>query len=386
MKFDPVFLLLVLAFFILVIVLVYSEYNTIPMRFRNPKRRKVLLGQLSIVVLLLATALTVAWPSREIDSLMQGAILSSLVIVPAFIFNLLVSLHYNSAYSDEAITTEAGTQAWFATSSDFYSDDLVDGKLSPKRISSPEETGPNLFPNEPIDFGTDNMPVIEISADSKWPVDIDFNGDINLEDLQDEFAYPPKRIAYAATSTGIPKPYSDTEDEKENESLVEGQLGRVSEFVQSHDLDIENTVSLDTSAEPDSPSEVTKSVFPQFHGMSSLDADPSELESMTTGEMSGLVVSLRQDNGRLQKLVIAQHAVIESGKESHNRSRDVARDAIKLMEDAQSNQRLAEKVARREKSERKHIQSEFVKVTSALENAMSIIAGNKEKSASAETA
>ena len=98
-----------------------------------------------------------------------------------------------------------------------------------------------------------------------------------------------------------------------------------------------------------------------------------------------MLTSLQNDNGRLQKLVIAQHAVIESVRESHHRSKVVARDAIKSMQNAQNNQKIAEKIARREKTARKRIQGEYQVLTDVFENAMSMISENRESSISEDS-
>jgi hypothetical protein len=379
MKFDPVFLLVVLAVFLMVFLPFFDKDSTIPKHFRSSKRRRVLLSQLTILVLLISTVATLAWPIRGMHSLIQGVIFSSVVLVPAFIFHLLASLHYRSTYSEAAITSESGTQGWFAPGEDFFAGDSQDGNMIPRNVVNPK----GFDANAPIDFGIDSMPVIHLPKDYQWSDELETNEVSKTPESQDAAAAAAasarKPLTNAAVLSGIPGSYPDSD--KNSETAVVEQLERVSQLVQSHDLGDQNTISLHGDNELGVHEKKNSSLPPRFNGLTSVADNTTDLKSLGRSEMSGLVTSLRKDNGRLQKLVIAQHAVIESQRETHNRSTDAARDAVKIRRDAQSRQKMAEKIARREKTERQRINDEYQKVTSVFENAMSIISMNRESSA-----
>jgi hypothetical protein len=377
MKFDPVILLATVAFCLIIISPIFRKDPTISTRFRSRERRKVLFGQLTIIALLIATSATLVWPISGMHSLLQGVLLCLLVLVPAFVFNLLVSLHYRSAYPEAMATTESGTEAWFAPGEGFFTDAAKDGEKKPTNVDKPEGFSFKSAVNAPIDFGTDSMSVIHLTAKPHTSDELDTNEVFNTPDRQKKAARSTKPLGDEAALSGIPRHYSDAE--KNSEPAVDEQLERVLQLVQSQDLGVQNTIALPADKQSDLPV-MSKSLRPQFNALVSAATNTANLESMARSEMSGLVTSLTIDNGRLQKLVIAQHAVIESQRESNNLSREVSRDAIKIMCDAQSDQKIAEKIARCEKIERQRIQTEYHKVTSVLETAMSIISVNRETS------
>jgi hypothetical protein len=383
MKFDLVILLAVLAFCLIIFFPIFSKNPTIPTRFRSFKRRKLLFGQLMVIVLLIATLATLAWPIRGVDSLLQGGLLCLVVLVPVFVLNLLVSLHYRSTNSDATDTAESGTEAWFSHGEDFFTDAEKNEKNNPTDVNKPKGFSSKGAANAPIDFGIDSMSNSHLSAEPYTSDELDTNELSRAPEGQKEAARSLKRLGDAAALSGIPRPYSDAV--KDSGPAVDEQLDRVSLVNQSQDLGIQGTIAQPTG-EPSKLPVMIKSRTPQFNRMipaaanTANSANTANLETIAISEMSGLVTSLTIDNERLQKLVIAQKAVIESQSELNNQIREVARDAIKSVRDAQSNQKMAEKIARREKIERQRIQIEHQNVTSVLENAMSTISVNREPS------
>ena len=89
------------------------------------------------------------------------------------------------------------------------------------------------------------------------------------------------------------------------------------------------------------------------------------------GELTELVAGLHKDKIRLQKLVIAQKAVLDAEKQSHQKTRVLAKDAMSVMRKAREGQRIAEKLARRERSQRKRLEEDYVNVRKQLDNALS---------------
>lgn len=103
-------------------------------------------------------------------------------------------------------------------------------------------------------------------------------------------------------------------------------------------------------------------------------ADTAELSALTHTEATQLAETLQKDEKRLHRLVIAQQAAMNTERRAHDRSRLVARDAIKIMRDSRQAQKNAEKLARRELNKRERLEGEYRKVSTALEKTKSIIA------------
>jgi hypothetical protein len=113
--------------------------------------------------------------------------------------------------------------------------------------------------------------------------------------------------------------------------------------------------------------------------LTTLEIGNAELSKMSTNELSTLVTTLHSDKTRLQKPVIAQQATIESERTAHDQSPTVASDAIKIMREAHISQKMAEKLARRERTERQRVELQYKKVANALNNAMSVIDARKSE-------
>ena len=387
MNFNPVFILVVLAFFLVFYMLTIGEGKPISKRFRSRKRRKVLLCQLSILVLLIATLAVLTWPIQGMNGLLQGVLLSAVVLVPAFVLYALTSLHYRSDNPEAKEATRSESDALNLADQELLADDSKDEKPQPSIVNRTdgfelEDTG-----NASVDGLSDNMPVIHLAADRDIPDDLGSKQDyLNLEsqEIVETASQPPKNVAYlSGVPSGVSSSYHEVDSNSERD--VDAQLDRVSQVIQSHDLGQQDIASIPTENNSDLFVNRNSALTPPVGEMASMDGEAADLESIDLGEVSGMLTSLQNDNGRLQKLVIAQHAVIESVRESHHRSKVVARDAIKSMQNAQNNQKIAEKIARREKTARKRIQGEYQVLTDVFENAMSMISENRESSISEDS-
>jgi len=377
MKFDPVFLLVVAACLLMVFLPIFGmpligKKQKIPKPFRSRKRRKVLLGQLTVVVFLIATAATLVWPIGGIQSLIQGVLLSAIVLVPAFVLNLFVSLYFGSDHSETSVAKKSDVEDWFDPDENFFEDDSIEGLQKPNSegVFEANNFDRETSVNAPMNFGTERMSVIHLPADAK------------NSDSQKAKPLARKPIENVAALSGIPRPFRNVE--MNSEPNVEEQVQRESESVASHDWGAQKTVSLHEYRKSDSQTRKGSSPTPQFSQMASIDGNATELESMELSQISGLVTSLKTDNRKLQRLVIAQHAVIESERASNSKSKDLAREAVRVMQEAQSNLKIAEKIARREKTQRQRIENDYQKVTTVFENAMSIISLNRETSLARE--
>lgn len=169
------------------------------------------------------------------------------------------------------------------------------------------------------------------------------------------------------------------EDEEDSPAEVQEQLNKLSSAVQSHDLsDWKESATRDNKN--------WKHIRDSHDRQTALSTDlitsvstTTDISKLDSQEINQLVTTLTKDKLRLQKLVIAQQAAIESERQSHDKSRTVARDAIRIMRDARDAQKMAEKLARRERTERKRIEQQYKSVASALDNALSIIETRKKQ-------
>jgi len=161
----PVLILPAIAFLMVLFLPLFGRDGSSSTKFRSRRRRKVLLGRLTVLVLVLATIATLAWPIRGMNSLIQGVLLSALVLVPALIFHLMASLHYNSGRSESVMTTETGNDTWFAADDSFYEDDDAAETLSMGFTSQPESADAEYADSDPSGglFGDKNLPVIDLT-------------------------------------------------------------------------------------------------------------------------------------------------------------------------------------------------------------------------------
>ncbi len=199
-----------------------------------------------------------------------------------------------------------------------------------------------------------------------------------------------KRVASANTAkslheaTSLNPDFDNVEitlfEDEESPAQVQEQLSRLSGAVQSHDLsDWKETLTRDNSNWKDIRESHDRQTALSTDLITSVSST-TDISKLDAQEINQLVTTLTKDKLRLQKLVIAQQAAIESERQSHDQSRTVARDAIKIMRDARVAQKTAEKLARRERTERKRIEQQYKSVANALDNALSIIETRKQQS------
>lgn len=319
-----------------------------------------------MLALLMATLLTLLWPLTGLSSLVQGALLTVLMVVPAMIGLWIVGLtqgkNKRGSYSEneeEAIVAAAPYESQRhaepvaskgQTSNDSYHDALREAKTSWKKGEADQQRG-----------GFD-------------PAAQDQNVALNTFASANESSGTQSARKLDAT-------IDDDDYDYETPAELQEQLDKVSELVQTHDLS-------DHSSSPKQARKNWREIreshdrhTAESKDLISVDAsNASDLEKLSTGEITTLVANLRKDKTRLQKLVIAQQAAIDSERQAHDQSRTVARDAIKIMRDAREAQKFAEKLARRERSERRRIEQQYKKVAGALDNALSIIESRKKNS------
>ena len=89
------------------------------------------------------------------------------------------------------------------------------------------------------------------------------------------------------------------------------------------------------------------------------------------GDLPEMISSLQKDNIKLQKLVIAQKAVIETEKRRTKRAKVLTQDALTVMRRAREQAGVSIRVTRSERRERLRLEADNAKVRKRLENATS---------------
>lgn len=346
MTMYPVLLLPFVALAMMIFLPLFGGDKNISKKFRSRKRRKIWLGRLAVFMLLLSTVITLAWPIHGMSTLVQGLLITALVMIPAIVFHLLASLHYGTSSNGFSrwSSSDESEEQWFE--SDDSKPNADTGSVAAKTSASSRGASSTAIP---------------LSAEA--PKDRSSTA-IHLGQQTE----PTNRSQSIILG-------SDEDSAIQTSPEVQEQLSQVSKLVQSHDIGGEQD-----DIDPNIPV-VDKpiSTIPQEVLNESVDvSDKTALSAMSTQQISALVTTLKEEKGKLQKLVIAQHAVIESEREANVRNRGLARDAIKIMHGAREKQKMAEKMARRERTERQRLEMEYKKVSAALNNAMSIISSRQD--------
>ena len=100
---------------------------------------------------------------------------------------------------------------------------------------------------------------------------------------------------------------------------------------------------------------------------------PAELDRAPRSELREQVRLVSAHSAKLQKVVIAQQASLESARDSIAHHRTVARRAKEETRAAIEHKRVAVKLARRERAERMRVTDEHERARAALSNAMALL-------------
>lgn len=378
MTLNPVYLLPCIALAMIIFLPILDSDSTLSKSLRSRRRRKILLGRLTVLVLLLATLATVIWPIPNWNGLVQGVLLSLVVLLPALVFNAYLSHRYGNQRQEVSLDSDAKivvaeeslTQMHPSEAADSVS--VTDRGMKPERKESLQESVRRESP-----LGRQHRrPAIDLTKESQGKglraamIEATQSADRALENSG-------KSPDFAVNS--IPSRSNSMEpDPIDSPAEIHEQLGRVADLVRSHDIGVGELSGLEDDESwhglrerHDRQSALSTQVI-------NSDVPLTDLANLSTNEITRIVDRLQQDKTRLQKLVIAQQAAIESERQAHDQSRLVAKDAIKIMRDARNAQKFAEKLARRERSERQRVEQQYKRVAQALNNAMSIIESRRK--------
>ncbi|MFK7996419.1 MAG: hypothetical protein AB8B87_19930 [Granulosicoccus sp.] len=375
--------------------------------WRSSRRRRIMLGRVTVVVLLLATLIAYIWPISSLNSIVHSTIVASAMMVPVLLVYWLVSARLGTERVTMAVRNNNETQT-------------AGYQAEKTAVAAPIDVSAPVIARNPMS----EPPVLRNTVPESRPVSssrVKQHGSRpqqqqGVPERQEQQARPrqaqpqqavPDRQAQQAQSQQTqqrravppaqpkqkdqaPEPHLDRpvfnfvtpiEPAKDTDRDVQEHMDRVSELVQSHDLDEPFFASPETEEFIEQNREFRDRQVADNTAMVASPFQSDDLTKLTTTQISDLVATLRKDKGRLQKLVIAQQASIESERHAHDQTRVLTRDAIKIMRNARTAQKQAEKLARRERTERKRLEQEYKKVSSALRNAMSIVEKRKSEDA-----
>ena len=352
MKFDFVFLLPFLAIAMAVIFPLFSKVPNKSATIKSKRYRKIQLGRLTIIVLPIATLAALVSTVSGLNNLSKALLFCAVVLIPAFLVHFYMTLRYGKQRKTDSNN--------IVSASENTTEDA--NNLSVPRMTTPINKRHSSHQVRPVspNHETNDIPPINLSSDS-YSTNVVSETKSSAPSLHMKERAPNENTA-AQTADGIDSP-----------AEVREQLDRVSDLIDSHDLGNSDYSLFDDDVERTRFSLKSDAPLAIESALTTVDMSSTELSKMSSNQISELVTTLRIDKTKLQKLVIAQQASIESERKAHDQSRVVARDAIKIMRDARNRQKFAEKMTRRERTERKRVEQQYKKVANALRNAMSII-------------
>ena len=317
-----------------------QTHRNVSRSLRSRARRRLLIGRTAVIVMVLAAAASEAlplWPEPLFGKFLQATLICAAVLLPLLAAHAVVTWRSRERPSgDGAVVADGAVASREAVAPSTTSGIATSGEAAPERVV-PETGGPD--------------PVASRHEHERLERAV-----LEREDVLDE---------------------PDDDD-----TLVSTQLARLTALIGSHDLGDERDSPAGDDAPPGSGASAVSPVAEPSGSnalvrtgvdMAALSSTARELRRMSGREIVALVDSLRGDRVRLQKLVVAQQAAYQSERQAHERTRTVARDAVTVMRTARESQKLAEKVARRERRKRLHLEERYEKVARALDNAVSIV-------------
>ena len=375
MTFSALYLLPAVAVVIILqgsLVFIRGNLQYRSRRFQRRARSRALFYRCLVVSLLVATLMTKLWNPPGLPLIVQGVLITVALMIPVALYTMVVYLQ----------TRSSGNQATAQT-----------------RSSDADNTN-----EQSAAAAVDVMPAKHTTAERKKKTRTKAAPKATAQATAQAAAQASsKPEANSRTNTSLHSrqslqrqseaEQSQTEESALDQTLsVDEQLESLDDLVDFHDIGNEAYAPVDeaemTSNEVINPLE--KAIAIAREGILEEPLSPDyaneNLPARSSTELAEMVVRLRSDKMKLQKLVIAQKAVIDAEKQAHERTRVVVKDAISVMRHARHGQRIAEKIARRERAERQRLEKDFDKVKRQLDNALSTVTKSADSRTQTEEA
>lgn len=373
MTFSALYLLPAVAVLIILqgsLVFIRGNLQYRSRRFQRRVRSRALFYRCLVVSLLVATLMTKLWNPPGLPLIVQGVLITVALMIPVALYTMVVYLQ----------TRSSGNQTTAQT-----------------RSSDADNTNEQSAAAAAV---PDVMPVKHTTAERKKKTRTKAAPKATPKATAQASSKPEAR---SRTNTSLHSrqsqqrqseaEQSQTEESALDQTLsVDEQLESLDDLVDFHDIGNEAYAPADeaemTSNEVINPLE--KAIAIAREGILEEPLSPDyaneNLPARSSTELAEMVVRLRSDKMKLQKLVIAQKAVIDAEKQAHERTRVVVKDAISVMRHARHGQRIAEKIARRERAERQRLEKDFDKVKRQLDNALSTVTKSTDSRTQTEEA
>lgn len=339
-QYHQILILPLIALALSILFPLFTKDLSLSNSWKSRRRRRIIRGRIAVVALLLATVFTELFPIEGMNIVIQGLFFTALIMIPACIVHWVLYTRHGDGRDEE-------------TSQNNRSSDYDNASIA----EAPAPTGKKRVKRT----NSQGLRRASGTASSK------------RSDTDKDSPKVPDLTVFANKANSSNGPHAETDTSRD----VQEQMARVSKFVQSHDLDSRGFVAPDDEDPGEAARQNRGSKVVEDKAMIPSATSPSDISKLSTGQISELVASLTKDKSRLQRLVIAQQASIESEREAHDQTRTLTRDAIKVMRSARTAQKHAEKLARRERAERQRVEAQYKKVAASLRNAMSIIEKRK---------
>jgi hypothetical protein len=326
---------------------------------KNRRYRNALLGRLAVIVIPIATLAAFVSPLTELNNLYNALLycaICTIVIVPVFFVHCFMALRHGNQRVYESDILFSVAQKTNEVENRYT------GFETTAQIEKPQSS--HLFHQNSAMHETENLPVINLgNASHSTGIDSEISSSA------------PSILITECATTGNDAAHSANVVDSPAE--IQEQLDRVADLVDSHDLGSSYYSVSEDDVESTRFPLISDVSLPIDLALTIVDMSSVKVSKMSSNEISELVTTLHSDKIRLQKLVIAQQVSIDTERKAHDHSRIVARDAIKIMQDARKGQKFAGKMARRERTERKRVVQKYKKVSSAIDNALSIVKSRK---------
>lgn len=375
MAFSGLYLLPALA---VVIVLQKSWIRgsaNIQYRSRKSRRRlraRTIFLRFLVAALIVATLATLLLPVDGMSELVQGLLLTAALMSPVCLYLLVLELRaIFSRQRNAGQSRSAGSQS------------------DSSRLEAGESAGSDL------ETGLSDRTKSTINAPGKGRSSAATDKPSPAVEPTQPFGQNAARVSACGTpfveptvheSAGIDGSTDTAESILDQTLSMDQQFDSLEELVGYHDIGVERDESGhrdddQTGEQDDKPLETAIAMArdAMLDDPTTRPVTRQTLLAMSRDELTQMVLDLRSNKMKLQKLVIAQKSAIESEKQAHAQTRVAARDAISVMRLARDGQRVTEKIARRERSERQRLQKEYIRVKHQLDNALSTLEAHNRK-------
>jgi len=159
---------------------------------------------------------------------------------------------------------------------------------------------------------------------------------------------------------------------------MEEQLYNIDNSIEYIDIGVDDSANSDDAGAPENADikhsddqALNASLRTADTGLASHTEKQETMPAVLYGELTKKLSVLQKDKTRLQKLVIAQKALIDSEVLSRRKSQVMAQDAMNILRRVREGERHTRKIARNEQRKRQRLEADNASLAKQLKNALS---------------